>query len=187
MVEFENRYCKPGTPLARRGNGHDSSDVAAPNFTDWQVRLQAGAVEEYISEQDTSLSDDDRKDLRKLKDCVFLCCPEDVKCTGSAHEAGTLCLDCKFPICRSCGMQLQKGAIIPAGLGNDNWYGYIQEWIYEMGVTWMEKTVATPYWTGLTLFTVREQNNKRRHKLFDTILLRFARFRHRGTVLLEDA
>ena len=84
-------------------------------------------------------------------------------------------------------MQLQKVAIIPAGLVNDNWYGYIQEWIYEMGVTWMEKTVATPYWTGLTLFTIREQNHKRRHKLFDTIVWRFARFRHRGTVLLIDA
>ena len=48
--EFEKRYCKPGTPLAQKGSGNDSSDLVAPNFTDWQIRLQADAVEEYIRE-----------------------------------------------------------------------------------------------------------------------------------------
>ena len=119
---------------------------------------------------------------RGKQNCVFLCCPEDVKCSGIAHAAGTLCLNCKFPICRSCQMELQKGAIIPAGLGNDNWYGYIQVRIYEMGVTWMEKTVATPYWTGLTLFTVREQNTKRRHKLFDNMYQSESRVAFKGQV-----
>ena len=27
-------------------------------------------------------------------------------------------------------------------------------WIYANDITWMEKTVSSPYWTGLTLFSV---------------------------------
>ena len=54
------------------------------------------------------------------------------------------------------------------GLANDNWYGYLQKWIYEMDITWMEKTVASPFWTGMTLFTIAERGKRgeqRRHLL----------------------
>ena len=42
----------------------------------------------------------------------------------------------------------------PVSLANDNWIGYVQDWVYEQEVTWMEKTVASPHWTGLTVFTI---------------------------------
>ena len=81
-------------------------------------------------------------------------------------------------------MSLQRGDIVPESLGNDNWYGYIQDWIYQVGVTWMEKTVATPYWTGLTLFTVRQRGRKRKHRhlLHDAMYQADARVAFKGQV-----
>ena len=184
IEEFEKRYCKPGTPLARSGNGTATSDIIAPNFTDWQVSLQAEAVEDYITTERASrkLGDGEIEDVRKLAGCSLLCCPEDVQCSVGGHSKEALCLKCRFPVCKSCRYELQNGVIIPAALGNDNWYGYVQEWIYEMGVTWMEKTVATPFWTGLTLFTVREQHARRRHMLFDTMYQAASRIAFKGQV-----
>ena len=51
-------------------------------------------------------------------------------------------------------MCLQKDEIVPKALANDNWYGYTERWIYENNVTWMERTCATPYWTGLMLIEI---------------------------------
>ena len=48
-------------------------------------------------------------------------------------------------------MKLQDRQTVPESLANDNWYGYLQHWIYKFGVTWMEKTVSTPFWIGMTL------------------------------------
>ena len=184
MEEFQKRYCKPGTPLARSGNGNSMSDVAKPDFTDWQIHLTAEAVEEYIAEEANArkLGEGGIDDLRQLARGPLLCCPEDMRCTGEKHAIETLCLRCRFPLCRSCQLELQKGAIIPAGLANDNWYGYVQAWIYEVGVTWMEKTVATPFWTGLTLFSVREHRARRRHLLYETMYQASSRVAFKGQV-----
>ena len=68
---------------------------------------------------------------------------------------------------------LHENVIVPQGLSNDTWCGYIDEWIHEMGVTWMEKTVATPFWTGLMLFSIgkrgKERKSRRRHLLHDAM------------------
>ena len=40
------------------------------------------------------------------------------------------------------------------GLLNDNAIGYLDPWIYDNDITWMEMTVATPFWTGMTLFSI---------------------------------
>ena len=50
----------------------------------------------------------------------------------------------------------------PVGLTNDNWVGYAQNWIYDQEVTWMEKTVSSPHWTGLTVFTIGAKGQERR-------------------------
>ena len=54
----------------------------------------------------------------------------------------------------------------PMVLMADNWQGYLEGWIYEVGLTSMEKTVALPYWTGLTLFCIelkrQEQTSRRK-------------------------
>ena len=53
---------------------------------------------------------------------------------------------------------------MPICLWNDNWYVYPQQWIYDVGVTRMEKTVATPYRTDMTLVTVRQKDGRRRYR-----------------------
>ena len=59
----------------------------------------------------------------------------------------------------------------PVSLANDNWVGYVQDWVYEQEVTWMEKTLASPHWTGFTVFTIgakgQERNKTKRHLMHD--------------------
>ena len=64
---------------------------------------------------------------------------------------------------------------------NDNFIGYVDPWIYEADITWMEKTVATPFWTGMTLFSIdRKATHKRaKHNLLDTM------YEGRGRVLFK--
>ena len=47
--------------------------------------------------------------------------------------------------------------------------GFLDPWIYEADVTWMEKTVATPFWTGMTLFSIdrRATHRRQKHSLLD--------------------
>ena len=47
-------------------------------------------------------------------------------------------------------------------LANDNWYGFPESWIYEQGVTWMEKAVASPYWTGMLFISIDSLHGSRR-------------------------
>ena len=56
---------------------------------------------------------------------------------------------------------LEANEIIEIGLCNDNWYGYVERWIYENDVTWMEKTCATPFWTGMMLFCIDTRHSRR--------------------------
>ena len=85
-----------------------------------------------------SQGDDAAAELRSLRKTDFLCCPEDHQCSQGCVERRQLCLQCHIPVCASCRVLLRKNQIVPSGLANDNWYGYIQKWIYEVGVTWME-------------------------------------------------
>ena len=94
-------------------------------------------------------------DLKHLQNTPILCCPEDHRCsTRDCVEQKTLCPSCKIPVCRSCMKLLHENVIVPQGLINDNYYGFLESWIWEQRVTWMEKTVSSPFWTGMTLFTV---------------------------------
>ena len=48
-------------------------------------------------------------------------------------------------------------------LVNDSWYGFIDAWIYQNQVTWMEKTCASPFWTGLLLFSINSRRVRGKH------------------------
>ena len=76
-----------------------------------------------------------------------------------------LCQECQIPICADCRYCLTKNQLSPMGLVNDNFVGYLDPWIYESDITWMEKTVASPFWTGMTLFTLRRKGGGRRHMI----------------------
>ena len=91
------------------------------------------------------MSAEQEEQLRGLAGLALLCCPEDQECDRGCPQAKSLCLDCRIPLCRRCQLSVHRNEIVPESLGNDNWYGYLQPWIYKVGVTWMDKTVATPY------------------------------------------
>ena len=179
MSQFERRYCKR-TPLSAVFAPGNHGDVERPDFSDWRVRLREDAVEEYLT-QLTSPNDDIAAGLRSLCKTDFLCCPQDQLCSQGCKERKELCLQCRVPICASCMPILQQNEIVPSGLANDNWYGYIQNWIYEVGVTWMGKTVSSPYWTGMTLFSVSKRG-RRRHLMHDAMYQSASRVAFKGQV-----
>ena len=163
MREFSRRYRRSGTPLADRGQG--AADLVGPDFTDWERKMHG----EYLRLLMTSperLQGICLKDLENLATTSLLCCPENHICADGCQKQGILCPKCRVPICAECRLAMQANEIIPHGLINDNWYGYVQAWIHEVGVTWMEKTVSSLYWTGMTLFSIglRSDGRKTRRK-----------------------
>ena len=170
MAEFAQRYRKSGTPLAERGFRSSNSD--SPDFSDWELKLHV----QYLQLLEES-SDDCKgiafKDLERLSRTALLCCPEDLMCENGCKKQGFLCHRCKIPVCTECVSALQANQIIPQGLINHNFQGYIQSWVYKMHVTWMEKTVSSPYWIGNTLFTIGrrggERKGRRRHLRHDAM------------------
>jgi hypothetical protein len=52
---------------------------------------------------------------------------------------------------------MQEKHVPPSSLKNDNWQGYLDKWIYVAEVTWVDKTCAPPYWTGLMLFCINRR------------------------------
>ena len=111
----------------------------------------------------------------------LICCPEDQICRRTCPIDKRLCLECRIPICADCRFCLTKNQLSPMSLVNDNFVGYLDPWIYEHDITWMEKTVATPFWTGMTLFSIDRKATHRRqkHNLLDTI------YEGRGRVLFK--
>ena len=52
-----------------------------------------------------------------------------------------------------------------------------EEWVFVNDITWMEKTVASPFWTGMMLFSIdRRRGQRRRHNLLEEM------YAHRGRV-----
>ncbi len=83
---------------------------------------------------------------------------------------------------------LHNKSISPYGLANDSWYGYLDAWIYDVGVTRMEKTAPSPCWTGLTLVGVgargQERKGRRRHLMHDAMHSAQARVAFKGAGVL---
>ena len=153
MAEFTHRYRKGGSPLAHR-SASSQGDVRTADFYDWTLKVHPQYVERLAMHIDGLDNKIRFSEVEMLRSEGFLCCPEDQCCKHSCVEEKMLCPDCAFPLCRTCRVTLHANQIIPQALINDNWYGYVDEWIFNMGITWMEKTVSTPYWTGITLFSV---------------------------------
>ena len=170
MAEFTRRYRKPGSPLAPRGSG--VADVPTADFSDWTLQLHPDYMT-LLRAQPEQLRDISVGDLQALAATELLCCPEDHSCRGDCAQTKILCPRCRVPICRSCRELLHENVIIPQGLHNDNWWGYIEAFIYEKQVTWMEKTVSCLYWTGILLFTIgrrgQERKSNRQHTYHDAM------------------
>ena len=130
MDLFSKRYRKSGSPLAFSGNNHRNAD-----FTDWQLWLHPDVREEAELVADLGAT-------------PLICCPEDQACEQGCKDYGYMCRRCRIPVCRECQLLLKANEVIPKGLANDNWIGYVEQWIYDNEVTWMEK--RCPRNTGRT-------------------------------------
>ena len=172
MEIFTQRYRQFSSPLAYIGHSHRNAD-----FSDWQLWLHPDVMN-ALSDTSGTAPVQYSVDVRELQHIALLCCPEDHRCVKdcvSNVSKKLLCASCQLPVCRHCQIALQKNEIVEIGLCNDNWYGYVDRWIYENNVTWMEKTCATPFWTGIMLFCIDPRHSRRKKHLLENPL-----FKHGG-------
>jgi hypothetical protein len=121
---FDQLYRQSGMPLAPSGN-QGAGDVVTPDFTDWQLWIHAELFQKRS---------DIVKGLRYLHDgnIPLLCCPEDHECEDGCVEQKRLCRYCRIPICARCREAMYRNEIPAMALMNENWQGYIQQWIYDV-------------------------------------------------------
>ena len=70
-----------------------------------------------------------------------------------------MCEHCRVPVCTSCRIQLREAkgkSNVPMSLANDNWYGYVQDIIANMGVRWIECACASICWTSQIIYHLEE-------------------------------
>ena len=136
----------------------------------------------YVSISSASAANNDA--LKNLQHTALLCCPEDHKCAEGCALEKLLCRQCEVPVCRECRLKLQQNEICPLGLMNDNWYGYVARFIYEQKVTWMEKTCATPFWTGMMLMEIdvrrERKGNRKKHMMHEDLYSGQGRIAYKG-------
>jgi len=89
-------------------NNHRNAD-----FTDWQVWLHPDVREEAELVADLGAT-------------PLICCPEDQACEQGCKDYGYMCRRCRIPVCRECQLLLKANEVIPKGLANDNWSGYVE-------------------------------------------------------------
>jgi hypothetical protein len=129
--------------------------VQGPDYSDWLLTLNLETMR---------ASREVMKRLRNIKG-PLLCCPEDHECSkDGCVQRKRLCNACSVPLCRVCANDICKGLVPPRALMHNNWQGYLEAWVYEVGLTWMEKTVASPFWTGMTLFCIDVKGSTKRRK-----------------------
>jgi hypothetical protein len=81
---------------------------------------------------------------------------------------------------------MYRNEVPPKVLMNENWQGYVQAWIYDNNLTWLEKTIASPYWTGMTLFCIelkrQEQSSHKKDCFTKTMFQSTGRICFKGQV-----
>ena len=182
MQIFRERYCRSGSPLATIGN-LSTQDIQNPSFTEWSLTVYSNWMERMPAE--TDMSQAQIQAINELTRDSLICCPEDHECSQqSCVTNGKLCPQCKIPVCRYCRILLQTNKICPEALINDNFIGYLADFIFHLRVTWMEKTVTSPYWTGLTLFSIgtrgQDRVTRKRHKLDEAMYMSEQRVAFKG-------
>ena len=168
--DFKNKYAGHGSPLHARGSGQPN-DISPPDFSDWLVHLSPSLSWTDLCRETGKPEADIAAEAAELRKEGLLCCPEDYTCRHGCHHHRRFCLKCQVPICTDCQLCLSRNQKSPVSLANDNWVGYVPGWVYEQEVTWMEKTVSSPHWTGLTVFTIgakgQERHKTKRHLMHD--------------------
>ena len=136
MAEFTKRYRQSGTPLANRGN-----EGRNPDFSEWRLRIHP----EIINALETNIDPNSRQyqNANELAADELLCCPEDHHCHRTCVREKLLCPECWIPVCTDCSIAMWKNTIAPMSLVNDNFHGYLDSWLYQNDITWMENSIDT--------------------------------------------
>ena len=123
----------------------------------------------------------------KQKDGSFeeaLCNTEDVKRSAACeHEAGdVICSHCSIPICNECWRYALRRKSIPKALANDNFVGYMVSFFLTENVTWLEATIACPFFTGLVTYYIEGPWVKRHHLMEESVAQPEVQYGVRGNV-----
>lgn len=92
----------------------------------------------------------------------ILCCPEDFRSSSQCrHNAEDLCAHCEIPLCMTCFLCClpRTSAVIPMGLGNDNFWGYTTELLYRYQVRWIEACPACVHAAATCASAAARQSN----------------------------
>ena len=136
--DFKKKYAGHGSPLHGLGSGRPN-DVSSPDFSDWVVHLSDSFSWSDVCRDNSKAEADIVAEVQELRKEGLLCCPEDHTCKNGCHHHRKFCLECEVPVCKDCRLCLSHNMKSPVSLANDNWVGYVQDWVYEQEVTCMEK------------------------------------------------
>ena len=98
-------------------------------------------------------------------------CTEDVTCTApgqhTLHDAELnsgqyvrrMCPHCAVPVCHDCWSKLylfKDSSTIPMSLSNDHYYGYVNRFLVDNRVTWLECAAASVCWSTMLVYYLED-------------------------------
>ena len=99
------------------------------------------------------------------------------------HDEGeVICSHCSIPICNECWRHAQRGSSIPKALANDKFIGYMLRFLLEENVTWLEATIACPFFTGLVTYYIEGPPVKRHHLMEESVAQPELQYGVRGNI-----
>jgi hypothetical protein len=155
--------CEKGTIAMRRLGVQLQHLLTESHTTAWQQNLSAKYYQERFGEATAMAPDLQGGSLewkRKVRTTegleeLLLCCPEDVtKSSRCQHSEDWVCEFCWIPLCNTCWFALRNQRKISKALANDNFIGYVNKFVIEHKVTWLEATIASPVFSGLVTYYI---------------------------------
>ena len=184
LQNFQAKYASFGSPLAVYGN-QSQEDLPNCSFQEWSLSFHAKWLDLLPKDENVQLTEAQVGEGENLTCETLLCCPEDHQCQRpECTKQGFFCPQCRIPVCRRCRTYLCDNNVNPEAIINDNFIGYLHDFLFHLQVTWMEKTVTSPFWTGLTLFSVgahgQDHHTRKRHKLDEAMYMSKQRVAFKG-------
>ena len=88
------------------------------------------------------------------ENCDVLCSPEDIKRSKSCQHPDTeICNHCQVPLCNECWKHICNNTKCPIALTNDNFIGYVHEFIARHKVTYLE--CSESIFIAMSLFDIQ--------------------------------
>ena len=165
-----------GNICYRRGNKKTLLQIIAGDGVAeeaWQFNMSAKKFKDRFGQAvsvDPGMQDESWEWFRNVRRRSgvdrILCCPEDVVRSAKCRHGDTfVCQDCEIPICNECYRLAVDNKKIPRALANDNFIGYVHDFIVANKVTWLEATIACPVFSGLVTYYIEGDASQRGHMM----------------------